>query len=303
MLTRKDISRMLTSGLRTEFFAGYNSRKPNWKDMVVELKSTKAEESYGWLGGTPRLQEWVDQKKPGALAEYGFTAKNKDYEATLQVDRNAIDDDQYGQTLVRARGMGEQAVIDMERLFAVFVETGTTVLCYDGQYFFDTDHSEGLSGTQSNYTSSGAALSAANAKTIISTMEEYKDDKGLSSGITPTHIMVPPTLKWTALALFDPKVVSVTTDPATAVLNGALNVIVNPYLTKAGTAANSAYYIMDLSKAMKPFIFQNRKPITFVALDKDDDLNAFMTRTLYYGVEARFAFVFGDWRLCYKALG
>ena len=61
--------------------------------------------------------------------------------------------------------------------------------------------------------------------------------------------------------------------------------------------------MMDLSQPVKPIIFQNRKPITWAGLDKDTDYEVFMRRTIYYGVEARFAFGYGDWRLAYKAIG
>ena len=191
MLTRADIARMLTSGLRTEFFNGYQGVTPTWKQMVLEVKSTKASETYGWLGDTPALREWIDQKQPNSLQEFGFTAKNKRWESTLAVDKDAIEDDQYGQVKVRARMMGENAALDMESLFATFIETGHTTLCYDGQYFFDTDHSEGDSGTQVNYTASGLALSAANVKLFQAArktvygmvwIEDYHEDLSKHAG-------------------------------------------------------------------------------------------------------------------------
>ena len=302
MLTRADIPRMMTSGLRTEFFKGYEGVTPTWKQIVLEINSTKAEETYDWLGDTPILREWIDNRQPSSLAEFGFTAKNKDYEATLAVDRNVIEDDQYGQVKARAKMMGENVAKDMEQIFVTFIEAGTTQVCYDGQYFFDTDHSEGDSGTQSNYLTS-TALSAANAKIAISRMKSFKNDKGRKAGIKPTHILVPPGLEWTARAIFEPKAVDISTDPTAAVLSGLLKVIVNDYLTDAGTVANSAWYVLALGGSMKPFIFQNRKNPEFVSLDKSTDPANFFSKTLYYGIDARFRFVYGDWRYAIKAIG
>lgn len=302
MLTRADVPRLMTSGLRTEFFNGYSGVEPTWKQMVLEVNSTKAEEIYDWLGDTPMLREWIDNRQPSALAEFGFTAKNKDYEATLAVDRNVIDDDQYDQVKTRAKMMGENVAKDMEQIFTTFIEAGTTQVCYDGQYYFDTDHSEGDSGTQSNLLTS-TALSAANAKVAISRMKSFKNDKGRKAGINPTHILVPPALEWTARSIFEPKAVDVSTDPTAAVLSGILKVIVNPYLTEDGTPANSAWYLLALGTAMKPFIFQNRKKPEFVALDKSDSPANFMSKTLYYGIDARFRFVYGDWRYAIRAKG
>lgn len=301
MLTRKDISRLLTVGLKTIFQAAYDGVAILYPEITTEVKSTNASEDYGWLGSTPWLTEWKDERAPKALLEQGFSLVNRDYEASIAVDRNAIDDDQTGMVKSRVQAMAVKARKSYDQLLATVIEANG--LCYDGQNFFDTDHSEGLSGTQSNYTSSSAALALDKVKTIIQTMRGFKDDQGVVAGINPSHIMVPSGLEFTAKELFDPMYVSVTTDPSKATLKGLLKVIVNQYLTNAGTVANSAYYVMDMTQPVKPFIFQNRKELEFVALDDPSDIDFFMRKTLYYGVDARFAFGFGDWRTCFKAQG
>lgn len=301
MLTRKDIPRLLTAGLQTIFKAGYDSVATIFQEVTTEVPSTKASEDYGWLGSTPWLKEWKDERAPQALIENGFTLKNKDYEASIAVDRNAIDDDQTGMVKMRVQGMAMAAKKSYDQELVTVIEGNG--LCYDGQNFFDTDHSEGSSGTQSNYQSSSYALASDKAKLVVTAMRGFKDDKGKLCGINPSHIMVPTGLEFTAKELFDPTYVSVTTDPSKATLKGLLKVIVNPYLTNAGTVANSAWYVLDLTQPVKPFIFQNRKALEFVALDNPSDVDYFMRKTLYYGVDARFAFGFGDWRTAFKAQG
>jgi len=305
MLTNSDIQRLLTPGLREEFMKGYESVTTYFEQFTTEIPSTKSEEKYGWLGANPQFREWVDERAPKKLLEKGFTLVNKHFEASISVDRDTLDDDQYGGIKMAAMRMGETARKGYDIEAVAVIEAGHTSICYDGQYFFDTDHSEGDSGTQSNYSASALALEAtgANIKTIMTTMEEYKDDRGLNSNVTATHIMIPPCLRWTAYALFKPEALKMTTDATKTVLSGVLDIIVNPYLAKAGTAANSAYYVMDLSKSVKPFVFQNRKAIEFVALDKAEDEANFFRREIYYGADARFAIGYGDWRLCYKAQG
>ena len=83
---------------------------------------------------------------------------------------------------------------------------------------FDTDHSEGSSGTQSNYQASSYALASDKVKLVVTAMRGFKDDKGVPAGINPSHIMVPTGLEFTAKELFDPTYVSVTTDPSKATL-------------------------------------------------------------------------------------
>lgn len=291
MLTRKDIARLLTSGVRTEFQKGVSSIVNVYPQITTEIPSTKAEEVYAWLGSNPRLREWKDERRGKALLEKGFTLKNKDWEATISVDRNAMDDDQYGQVKIRANTLGASAKKGYDEELATVIQAGETELCYDGQYYFDTDHSEGSSGSQSNYSASGLALSVANAKTVITTMMAYKDDQGGIVGINPTHIMVPPALEFTAREIFDPQGTGDTN--ANTSLKGRLKIIVNVFLTET-----TAWYVMDLNQPLKPFIFQNRKPLT---LDTDDT-DLFKKKVIDFGVDARFAFGYGDWRQCYKAV-
>lgn len=63
-----------------------------------------------------------------------------------------------------------------DRLLAEVIEGNG--LCYDGQNFFDTDHSEGASGTQSNYQASSYALALDKTKLVVTAMRGFKDDTG-----------------------------------------------------------------------------------------------------------------------------
>lgn len=300
MFTRRDAIRLLTPGLRTEFMKAFNSEKAMAKLIyplvTTEMPSTASKEDYGWLGNTPRLREWKSERAPKALLESGFELVNKHYEASISVDADLIDDDKTGGVNMKVKAMGIANRQDYDTLFSEVLEAGHQTICYDGQYFFDTDHQEGTSPNQSNYSASGMALTAPNLKTVIATMKAYKDDTGRSSKVKPTHLMVPTALEWKANSIIKPAAAMASTDPDLAVLAGALEIIVNPDLTD-----DTAWYVLDLSGPIAPFIFQNRQPIKFAALDKDDDHDNFMRKEIYYGTDARLAFGFGDWRLAYKA--
>lgn len=302
MLTRADIANLLKSGLQTVFQKSFDSVPTIYQDITTEITSSKASEDYGWLGDTPELREWKSERLPKALKDYGFSIKNKKYEASIRVDQDAIDDDQYGQIVVRVQGMGQGAKSSFDKQLVEVIEAGQTSVCYDGQNFFDTDHQEGTSPVQSNLFLS-KPLNAANSKTIITSMEGYKTDQNKFAGIRVTHIMVPAVLEFTAKELFDPGVVAVTTDPAQAVLKGRVQIKVNQYLD-GSQGANAPYYFMDLSKPIKPFIFQKRKPLKFDQVTTNNpDTQAFMTDANLYGVSGRHAFGYGDWRQCGKGTG
>lgn len=291
MFTSKEALRMLSSGLKTIFMNTFNAYTPVYKTLATEVMSTKSSEDYGRLGHTPQMQEWLDERKAKGLSEYWFSLKNKDYEATIAVDRNVLDDDQYGQVKIRVQQMATSAAQWYDRFLATLIESNP--LCYDGQNFFDTDHSESWTSQANIFTSK--ALTTANAEIVLTAMNSFKNDAGMINGTRATHIVVWNDLEYTAKKIFDPATVGVTTDPADAVLKWAVKIIVLPYLTTTGT-----YYYVDLNQGVSPFIFQNRKPITFVALDNPDDIDVFMRKTLYYGVDARFAFGVGDWKTAVK---
>lgn len=206
-VNRKNIARLLTKGLQTIFQKSYDGVETFYQHLTTEVKSTQATEEYGWLGEAPQLQEWMDERAPKGLAEKGFTLKNKDYESSIEVDRNALDDDQYGQVNIRVQGMAMAARKGYDRFLVKVIEAGHTEQCYDGQNFFDTDHQEGESRIQSNYLASGKALTAATAKEVIQLMGQYRDDRDELCGIRATHIMVPTDLEFKAHELFNAAVV------------------------------------------------------------------------------------------------
>lgn len=70
------------------------------------------------MGG---LKKWIDERTPRALRENGFSLKNKDYENTIEVDRNALEDDQYGQIKIRTQTMGAAAKQSYDKFAAEVV--------------------------------------------------------------------------------------------------------------------------------------------------------------------------------------
>lgn len=308
-ITRADIPNLLTSGLRQEFMKGYETPQPDiYKQVCMEVPSGKDREIYAWLGSTPKMTEWLDERKLKGMLEHTFTITNKDFEASIEVDRNALEDDQYGQIQIRAQQLGLEAKRFYDEYLATIIEANG--VCYDGQNFFDTDHSEGDSGTQDNAPTAASGYvvaSAANVLTVLklvsSAMAQFKDDKGKHAGIRPTHVMIPTGLEWVFKEALDPMFRGGGETSATNWAKGALGIIVNPFLANAATVSHSYVYWLDLSKPVKPFIFQNRKAPEFVSLDKPDSYELFMRKRIIYGVDSRFNMGFGDWKLAYRTKG
>jgi len=131
---------VLYRGFNTAFRTGFGQAKPDHEVFTLTVPSSTAEEQYGWLGQWPSLREWVGERVLRSIAEHGYSIRNKKYEATVEVPRDAIEDDQYGVYAPMFSEMGRAAASHPAELVYALLKGGFEATCYDGQYFFDTDH-------------------------------------------------------------------------------------------------------------------------------------------------------------------
>ncbi len=78
--------------------------------------------------------------------------------------------------------------------------------------------------------------------------------------------------------------------------NGVTQSVAN---TDAAPGNGPAWYLLDTSRAFKPFVCQNRMPFQFVAKDKPGDDNVFFKKEFLYGVDGRSNSGFGLWQLAW----
>lgn len=152
--------RTLFTAFNSAFKGAYALAKPMWQEISTVVPSTTGTEEYGWLGLTTKYREWLGERVYQNLKAHGYTIKNKRFENTVEVDRDLIEDDQYGVYTPLMAQMGQDAALHPEELIMTALLAGFTTPCFDGQYFFDTDHPVGLQGAEasvSNYGGGGGA--------------------------------------------------------------------------------------------------------------------------------------------------
>lgn len=130
----------LYTGFKAAFQEGFSGVQPQWNKIAMEVPSTTAKEEYGWLKDLPRIREWLGDRVAHQLAAGAYAIRNKDWEFTVSVDRNAIEDDNLGIFAPMFRMIGNQSATHPDELVWPLLKAGFTTTCYDGQYFFDTDH-------------------------------------------------------------------------------------------------------------------------------------------------------------------
>lgn len=157
------ILQTLQTGFKAKFQEGFKqmNEASAWKRVATLVPSSSRDETYGWLGKIPAMREWIGDRVIKDIASHGYNIINKDWETTVGVDRNDIEDDNLGVYAPLMMAMGQEAAQQPDRLVFKLLLNGFTELCYDNQYFFDTDHpaydEAGSAITVSNMDSSGGA--------------------------------------------------------------------------------------------------------------------------------------------------
>lgn len=185
----------------------------SWVDAVSNyFTSDQDSEEYAWLGMTPVMREWIGGRNAKGFRENGITIINKHFEATLDILVKDMRRDKSGQVMTRIRELAQRANAHWASLLSTLIINAESTACYDGQYFFDTDHTEGDSGTQDNdITVDISALpTAVHGSTTAPSTEEmqlaiaqgiqaicgFKDDQGepMNENARSFLVMVPVSL-------------------------------------------------------------------------------------------------------------
>jgi phage major head subunit gpT-like protein len=264
--------------------------QPQYQKVATVVPSTRKTEEYGWLGDLPGMREWIGDRVIQNLMAHGYTIKNKSFEQTIGVDRDDIEDDAYGVYKPLIEMMGNDAAMYPDRLvFDLFIK-GFSELCYDGQYFFDTDHKDGDGPVQSNKGT--AAFSDEAYENARAQMKNLKKANGDVLIVNPDLLVVGPQNEGKARrTLFAEQI------------NGTSNVNLKTADLLVVPELTTQWFLLDTTKPIKPFIYQERKKPEFVALDKPDDENVFMRKKFLYGIDMRCNVGYGLWQLAYGSTG
>lgn len=302
-LTQGNID-FLFYGLQQRFGGAFTRVKPLWPAFATQTTSSTRQEVYAWLDRMPKMREWLGERQLLNLSSRSYVLPNKDYEATLELDRNVILDDQFGIYNGRADMLGMQAAMWPDDLMTAALQNGdsTAALCYDGQPFFSANHptdpDNPASAVQSNlYTTAGSGatpLTAANFNLVRSKLIAWQGTDARPIGVVPDLLIVPPALEVTARqilqATFIAPTAAVGQNAANTVqgnvLTGMADILVNPRLAGQDTT----WYLADtktIGAVVRPLIFQQRQAPVFVQKTSPTDENLFRAKKLLWGVDSR----------------
>lgn len=158
-----EVNRASLAGLNTSFNTIFNGAlggvMPTWNKVAMQVPSTTRENDYRWLAKLQGMREWIGDRVINNVAKDGYKVENRDFENTIGVDRNDIEDDQIGIYNPLVADLGQTAGEHPDYLVWELLKSGFTQTCYDGQYFFDTDHpvldADGAPQSVSNFAGGG----------------------------------------------------------------------------------------------------------------------------------------------------
>ena len=211
----------LRVGFSTAFQNGLSQAPSQFDRIATTIRATQKEQKYGWLGKIPNVREWIGARAIQNLMSHDYAIKEKPFELTIGVDKDDIETDNLGIYTPLMSEMGLSAGSKKDMLTFGLLKAGFTTNCYDGQFFFDTDHPV--------LNEDGNTISVAN--------------------------------------------------------------------TDGG--AGTPWFLLDVSRALKPILLQVRKDFEFTSLTDSDAPNVFMNKEFIYGTDGRMNAGFGFWQMAW----
>lgn len=288
------------------------SKDTAWPFQIgMEISSDQESETYKWLGFSPAMREYLGGRHAKGLRENGITIINKEFEATLEIARKDLRRDKTGQIRIRIGEMADRANSHWASLLTTLIIANSA--CYDESNFFDNDHSEGDSGTQTNlltgsdYSEISDVSVAANptaielAKVILKLIQHLyslKDDQGepMNENAQKFMLMCPINMWAAAKQAISSQLLSTGTGAVDNPTKGlTIDPVSNPRLT-----STTELYLFRTDGRAKPCILQNEVDIEVSAIAEGSE-EEFKNNRHLYGLYASRNVGFGYWQHAVKA--
>lgn len=299
MIVNRESIQAAFVGLKTLFNNAFAAAQTTWSRIAMESPSSTAEENYSWLSSFPKMRRWIGAKVVKNLSAYRYVVVNEDFEATIAVRRNDIEDDRLGIYKPQAESAGASAAQWPDEIVYEAVNGAFQNVCFDGQPFFDTDHPVG-DAMVSNMTDkplsvASLALAKAGYGASRTAMKQFKDEEGRSLNVNPNILLVGPALEDTGrLLLTQDKLADGSQNP----YKGTAELVVDGRIE-----SDTFWCLLDTTKPVKPFIYQPRKKPVFVQQTSMDSPDVFNLAEYKFGAEARGAAGYGFWQLAFGSTG
>lgn len=297
MIINQETIRETFQSFNTVFNKAFQEMQPQYSCVAMEVPSETRDETYAWLGSVPSMREWIGDRQVKNLAAYGYTIQNRDFELTVSVPRNDIEDDRIGVFKPMFQDLAYSAGRHPDKLVFGLFPKAFTEKCFDGKPFISDGHTPGYEGkkvaAQSNkgtYKLTPDTYGAARTQ-----MMTLLSDEGEVLNIVPDLLVVAPQKEAIARTI----VMADEIHQEVNIYKGTADLLVAPELS----VNPEQWFLLCTKRPVKPFIFQNRRKPQLVGKDSPNDDNVFWQKEFVYGVDMRCNAGYGLWQLAFGSTG
>lgn len=154
----RDLHRTVIGAFRDAF---HKAPEVEWTKFATLIRSSSSSNLMPFLKATDGMREWLGDATFDQLASGRYAIENRKFQKGLKVERDQVKDDADGgaglYSSLAAIHASACASHPDELVIGEVLANGETLLCHDGQPFFDNSHpnQNGDGGVQDNLIGSG----------------------------------------------------------------------------------------------------------------------------------------------------
>lgn len=155
--------------------------------MVPSIVAAGHSEQHAWLGSSPSMREWIGKRLVQQPLAFDHAIKNKKFEVSGNMPLDLLNNDKTGEAQLWLDDLLSALPLWYEEIIAGLINNAEAATCFDGQYFFDTDHQYGkqsaawsndVTYNASSHTAITVAEAALAINAAIEAMRAFPDDQG-----------------------------------------------------------------------------------------------------------------------------
>lgn len=281
-------------------FTGYNMifrdafatlvKDQTFMRFTQEVSASTAQIDMPLLEQLSGMREWLDVRQIKNLRSDKLSIRARNFEDTVGVKREDVEDDQYGLYNSLFANMAANAANLAPDIANTLLGDPSKAKWLDGADFFATGTTRKY-GKNAIVNKGTAELSYESFNEAYATMRAYKGHAGDLLHVKPTLLLHGPALRVEAADLIKSPIRAVPVKNNDNV--AAAVTLPNPNANLVDTLEMDGingrdWYLVDASKPFKPLIlFMRKRPDSLVRLDREEDGEVFMNRQFVYGTYGR----------------
>jgi len=277
----------------------------HWDYVATQVPSKTAKNVYPWMSKLPAFKEWNGDNEDANVKSRDYTLVNKTFRMGFDLSVDDVKDDTIGLfgDVVADAGRSRAEFPD-QNVFAT-LEAGTSQTCWDGQFFYDTDHPVDIDNAAKGQFSNlliGASYDwvadpSGTFRQVRAAFMKLQRDDGTRIGLVPNILIGGPDMEYSIAkaveATFVTDIVKNAGTPVAAA--GVTNVfigkaigIVTPWIQ-----SSTRVHALCTTRGLKPLLYQLREDEGLVGVLDPQAESYRRERKLKWGHFVRAAFGYG----------